>query len=132
MRKDLEDLIDDFSLFDDWEDRYRYLIDLGKTLPVMDKSLKTEENLVRGCASQVWMVICNKGGLCYFEADSEALIVRGLIAILHKIYQGKSLSEVREVDLEDLFSRLGLMQHLSPNRRNGFFSMVEKINNGLE
>lgn len=132
MRKDLEDLIDDFSLFEDWEERYSYLIDLGKALPVMDDALKTEDNLVRGCVSRVWMVLDSKDGVCRFDADSDAQIVRGLIGLLQKVYQEQKLDNLKSVDIEELFSRLGLTQHLSPNRRNGFFSMVEKINSSLQ
>lgn len=136
------ELVENFSLFDDWEDRYRYLIDLGKTLPAMDFSLKNEQNLVRGCTAQVWMVsgwsadssdmiisqnFDKSNGVYRFYADSDAHIVRGLIAILMRLYQGRSADEIRSIDIHDLFEQLGLAQNLSPNRRNGFFSMVERI-----
>lgn len=125
----LAELIENFSLFDDWEERYRYLIDLGKTLPPMPDDLKVEKNLVRGCTSQVWMVAewDAEDGSYRFLADSDAHIVRGLIGILMKIYQGRSREEIRSVDIRDLFQKLGLDQNLSPNRRNGFFSIVERI-----
>ena len=124
---DLNEMVENFALFDDWEQRYRYLIDLGRTLPAMDEALKSDANLVRGCTSRVWMSAQVKDGHFYFIADSDAHIVRGLIALLVSAYQGKALDEISGVDIEAAFSQIGLDQHLSPNRRNGFFSMVEKI-----
>jgi cysteine desulfuration protein SufE len=123
----LQELIDNFALFSDWEERYRYLIDLGRTLPPMDESLKTDENLVRGCTSRVWMQIDTSGGKLHFVADSDAHIVRGLIAILERAYQGAALKDIPNIDVDDAFTQIGLDQNLSPNRRNGFFAMVEKI-----
>ncbi len=123
----IKTLIEDFSLFDDWEERYRYLIDLGRALPPMDDSLKNEVTLVRGCTSKVWMVPEIKDGLFTFQADSDAHIVRGLIAILLKAYQGQKISMLGEIDIEGAFREIGLDTHLSPNRRNGFFAMVERI-----
>lgn len=123
----LEEIAENFSLFDDWEDRYRYLIDLGRRLPAMEDNLKTEENKVRGCTSQVWMVHRIEEGRFHFVADSDAHIVRGLIALLVAAYDGKRLEDLAFVDIEGFFDRLGLNQHLSPNRRNGFFSIVEKV-----
>lgn len=124
---ELEELTENFALFDDWEERYRYLIDLGRKIPAMDDSLKTDETLVRGCTSRVWMVPEIRDGRLYFQADSDAHIVRGLVAILIAAYQGQSLEHVRTLDIEAVFNGLGLGQHLSPSRRNGFFSMVDKI-----
>lgn len=118
---------ENFELFDDWEERYRYLIDLGRKLPSMDESLKREEYIVRGCTSQVWMVPDIQDGHLYFRADSDAHIVRGLIAILMAAYEGQALAKIPGIDIEAFFKEIGLDQHLSPNRRNGFFSMVEKI-----
>ncbi len=123
----LQDLADSFSLFDDWEDRYRYLIDLGKRVPVMDNGLKTEETKVRGCTSQVWMVAGWQGGKLVFEADSDAQIIRGLIYILSVAYQGRTAQEIDTLDINKAFEDLGLDRHLSPNRRNGFFAMVDRI-----
>ena len=123
----LEELAADFSLFDDWEDRYRYLIDLGKRVPAMDNSLKTEENKVRGCTSQVWMVAGLAGGRLEFQADSDAQIIRGLIHVLTLAYQGKTPVEIDTLDINKVFEELGLDRHLSPNRRNGFFAMVGRI-----
>ncbi|MCI5059771.1 MAG: SufE family protein [Alphaproteobacteria bacterium] len=127
----LEELVENFSLFDDWEDRYKYLIDLGKSLPVMAEGLKTDQNLVKGCTSRVWFVAQEKeGGKYHFIADSDAHIVKGLIAILLGAYEGKTREEIANVDIEDAFSQMGLDQHLSPNRRNGFFAMVERVRGG--
>lgn len=125
--KHVDEIIEDFELFDDWEQRYAYLIDLGKTLKPMDEALKTEENFVKGCTSQVWMVLNDEDGKIFLMADSDALIVKGLIGLLIKIYSGQTLHEAQAIDMEDAFTKLGLDEHLSPNRRNGFFSMVEKI-----
>ncbi len=123
----LDELVDNFALFDDWEERYRYLIDLGRTLPAMDDALKTEDNLVKGCTSRVWMQADLKDDTLHFVADSDAHIVRGLIAILDRAYQGQPLSNIDKIDIKESFAKIGLDQNLSPNRRNGFFSMVERI-----
>ena len=131
--KNLDDLIDSFSLFDDWEERYRYLIDLGGRLPPMGEALKTEENIVKGCISRVWLVaLQNADGTFHFTADSDAQIVRGLIYLLLCAYQDKSAEEISSYDIESAFEKLGLHQHLSPNRRNGFFAMVGRIKNVKE
>lgn len=127
MPETLNDLIENFSLFEDWEERYRYLIDMGRKLPAMDEGLKTEENLVRGCTSRVWMDADTSGGILHFTADSDAHIVRGLIALVIATYNGTPVARVRGIDMDLIFSELGLSDHLSPNRRNGFFAMVEKI-----
>lgn len=124
----ISELVDNFAAFDDWEDRYKYLIDLGNTLPVMDGALKTEATKVRGCMSQVWMVPgWDAAGRLTLLADSDAQIVKGLIAVLHAIFSGKTAAEIAQIDVEKEFAALGLDQHLSPNRRNGFFSMVEAV-----
>lgn len=125
--ENLQELQENFELFDDWEERYRYLIDLGRKLPKMDESLKNDETLVRGCTSQVWLVPEIKDGVLYFQADSDAHIVRGLVALLVAAYQGQKLTDIPHIDIEQTFREIGLDQHLSPNRRSGFFSMVERI-----
>lgn len=125
--ENLQEMVENFSLFSDWEERYRYLIDLGRTLPEMDNALKTDENLVQGCTSRVWMVAGVKGGKFHFRADSDAHIVRGLIALLVVAYQDKPVAELTNIDVEGAFKKIGLDQNLSPNRRNGFFAMVERI-----
>lgn len=128
LRHTLENLIENFSLLDDWEARYQYLIDLGRDVPVMAEDLKTDDTLVRGCTSRVWMV-ADKGadGRYHLLADSDAHIVRGLVAVLLAAYQDKTAAEMAAVDIEGAFARMGLSDNLSPNRRNGFFAMVERI-----
>lgn len=124
----IEEIVDNFALFDDWEDRYRYLIEIGSKLPPMPEGLKTEQTKVRGCMSQVWMVLeWDAAGKLAILADSDAQIVRGLVAVLWVMFQGKTAAEAQALDVEGVFKNLGLDQHLSPNRRNGFFAMVECI-----
>lgn len=124
----IDELVDNFSVLEDWEDRYKYLISLGNTLDPMEDSLKTESSRVRGCMSQVWMILGwdAKNGLTML-ADSDAQIVRGLIAVLVAVFRGKTAPEICAIDIEETFRKLGLDQHLTPNRRNGFFAMVENI-----
>jgi cysteine desulfuration protein SufE len=124
----IKELVDNFALFEDWEDRYRYLIDLGATLPPMTDILKTDAAKVRGCMSQVWMVPgWDENGKLTLLADSDAQIVKGLIAVLRIIFTGKTREEIQSLDVEGIFKSLGLDQHISPNRRNGFFAMVEAV-----
>ena len=124
----LSELTENFSLFDDWEERYRYLLDLGKMLAPMDDALKTEASRVHGCVSQVWMVSEQSAdGHIHFIGDSDGLITRGLIAVLFSAYQDKTPQEIAGVDIEAAFNEIGLNEHLSPNRRNGFFAMVGRI-----
>ena len=130
----IEVLIENFELFDNWEEKYGYLIDLGKQLPPMDDSLKTYENVVKGCVSKVWLSLSigkdHEGRRkLSFVADSDAVIVKGLIYILMSAYLDKSVDEVSAVDINEAFDKLGLSEHLSPNRRNGFFAMVGVIQN---
>jgi cysteine desulfuration protein SufE len=123
----------DFALLDDWEDRYRYVIELGRALPPFPEALRTDANKVRGCASQVWLASAPRGGqgngrtVLEFEGDSDAHIVRGLIAILFALYQGKTAEEILATDALATFGQLGLKEHLTPQRSNGFASMVERI-----
>ena len=127
---DIESITDTFAFFDDWEDRYRYLIDLGRGLEGLEESDKTEENRVQGCVSNVWMVTTVRAGdpvRLEFRADSDAHIVRGLVAILLTVYSGKSPDQILAIDIRGLFEDLELGSHLSPSRSNGFFSMVERI-----
>jgi cysteine desulfuration protein SufE len=130
MARTIDDLVDDFELFEDWEERYRYIVDLGKNLAPMDEADKTEANKVRGCMSQVWMTCRNDNGsppVLTFTADSDAFIVKGLIAILMELYSGRTPPEILELDAAEALSKLGLASHLSPNRRNGFVAMVDRI-----
>ena len=127
---DFDDLAENFELFDEWEDRYAYVIDLGKKLPAFPQAAQTEGHKVRGCMSQVWMVPgrdTENPEQLYFAADSDATIVKGLIAVLAVLYAGKTVAEIDAIDAEAEFARLGLDSHLSPSRRNGLFSMVERI-----
>lgn len=126
--KTLQELSDSFALFDNWEDKYRYLIDLGQRLDPMDDTLKTDETRVRGCTAQVWMIAQQApDGSYHFTADSDAQIVKGLIYILMIAYQDKNADDIALVNIENEFDRLGLAGHLSPSRRNGFFAMVQRI-----
>jgi cysteine desulfuration protein SufE len=128
MTPSLTDLIENFSLLDDWEARYQYLIDLGKDLPPMEEGLKTEDTLVRGCTSRVWMVTRrHESGRYHIIADSDAHIVRGLVAVLLSAFQDKTAEEIKSMDIEAAFNRMGLSDNLSPNRRNGFFAMVSRL-----
>ena len=129
---DIGDIIDNFSVLDDWDDRYRYLIELGRELPPLLQAAHNDANKVQGCASQVWLdtkVRANgaSGPVLTFAGDSDAHIVRGLIAILFAIYSGKAAKDILASDALALFERLGLREHLTPQRSNGFRSMVERI-----
>lgn len=126
----LEEILDDLSFLDGWEDRYRYIIDLGEQLTTMDESLKTEEAKVHGCMSQVWMAATRASGddpIVTFTATSDAVIVKGLIALLMAIYNNRRASEIRGTDHKAIFAKLQLEGHLSMTRRNGLASMVQRI-----
>ncbi len=124
----LRDVVETFALLGDWEERYRYLIDLGRTLPAMKEAEKTEETRVSGCLSQVWMVArVTPDGIFHLKADSDAHIVRGLIAILCGACEGQPAAQVAQTDFNALFAELGLEENLSPNRRNGFYAMAQRI-----
>lgn len=127
QKETLEDLVENFSLFDEWEERYRYLIDLGRKIPKLDEALKLDEYLVKGCTSRVWLIAEVKDNVLTFQTDSDAHIVRGLTAILDAAYQGKTLNEIAGVDVQGAFEDIGMDQHLSANRRSGFYAMVKKI-----
>ncbi|MEM8570035.1 MAG: SufE family protein [Pseudomonadota bacterium] len=126
-----EEIAGDFDFLEDWEDRYRYVIELGKNMPPLDDALKSPASKVEGCASQVWIVprLDGKGGGAHFgfDGDSDAMIVRGLIAILRKLYGGLTVDAVLAVDAHGEMARLGLDQHLSAQRSNGLRAMVERI-----
>jgi cysteine desulfuration protein SufE len=128
----IDEIIENFSLLDEWDDRYRYVIELGRGLEPLPDSARTDANKVQGCASQVWLSTTVKrngvgGPILTFIGDSDAHIVRGLIAILFAIYSGKSAEQIQSTDAVALFERLGLREHLTPQRSNGFRSMVERI-----
>lgn len=128
---DIEELFDNFELLDDWEDKYRYLIDLGEKLPPLAEKYKTEEWKVSGCQSQVWLVPeiaeSNSERLVVFHGDSDAAIVKGLVAVMLTVFSGKTVSEITNTDAAAILCRLGLEEHLSPSRRNGLGSMISKI-----
>jgi len=122
-----EEIVEDFEFIEDWEDRYRFVIDLGKDMAPLDDALKVPATKVHGCASQVWLHPKIEGGVFSFDGDSDAMIVRGLIAVLHKLYSGLSLADVLGVDARAEMERLGLNEHLSSQRSNGLRAMIERI-----
>lgn len=122
-----EDIAETFDFLDDWEDRYRHLIEMGKALPPMDSAVQVPATKVDGCASQVWILPRIEGRSFDFQGDSDALIVRGLIAILHALYSGVPLKEIGAIDAAAELGRLGLDDHLSAQRSNGLRAMVERI-----
>tara|TARA_X000000368_G_scaffold165158_1_gene130301 strand:- start:264 stop:680 length:417 start_codon:yes stop_codon:yes gene_type:complete len=121
-----ENLIEDFSFFDDWTQKYEYMIELSKTLDKMDESLKNDENLIKGCQSKVWLNADFKDGKINFIADSEAIITKGIIAILLMVFNNKSPDEIIKSDVS-FIEKIGLKEHLSPNRANGLYSMIKQI-----
>jgi cysteine desulfuration protein SufE len=128
----IDEILENFSLLDEWDDRYRYLIELGRELPPLPESARTETNKVRGCVSQVWLDTNVRpngeaGPVLTFVGDSDAYIVRGLIAILFALYSDRPARDILDTDAIALFERLGLREHLTPQRSNGFRSMVERI-----
>lgn len=122
-----EDLAETFEFLDDWEDRYRHVIELGKAMPPLDETFKVPALKVQGCASQVWLRPVIEDGKFDFQGDSDAMIVRGLIAVLHALYSGLPVAEVAKVDAPAELARLGLNEHLSSQRSNGLRAMVERI-----
>lgn len=127
MQQNIEQLIENFSTLEDWEDKYQYLIDLGEKLPPLSDEYKNDHWKVSGCQSQVWLVPHYDGKNISFQGDSDAIMVKGIIVILLAIYQNKSAQEIKEIEVEKIFAKLGLGEHLSPSRRNGMMSMVDKI-----
>jgi cysteine desulfuration protein SufE len=128
----LDEILENFSYLDDWDDRYRYLIELGRTLQPLDEDAYNDRNKVRGCASQVWLVTNVETGstgapVMSFKGDSDAHIVRGLVALVLAIYSGQTADKVVATDAQDIFKTLGLSTHLTPQRSNGLRSMVERI-----
>ena len=128
----IAEIEDNFALLDQWDDRYRYVIELGKTLPPLPEADHVEANKVQGCASQVWLITHKKpdgaaGPVLSFEGDSDAHIVRGLVAILFALYSGKPAKTILDTDAGAVFDRLGLRENLTPQRSNGLRSMIERI-----
>ena len=126
---DLDEVRSTFQFLDDWEDRYRFILDLGRSVPQLDEELKTDDRLVRGCQSLVWLVprFDADRGCLHLKIDSDAHIVRGLIAIVLAAYDGNKPQDILDFDIETLFGELDLMRHLSPNRGNGLRAMVSRI-----
>ncbi|EJF90570.1 SufE family protein [Bartonella tamiae] len=130
MSDSIEDIKDSFALLDDWEDRYRYVIELGRELPDFPENLRTEKNKILGCVSQVWLTTKKGEGsdpILTFQGDSDAHIVRGLVYILIAFYSGKKASEIIKSDSESLLKDLGLEENLTPQRSNGLKSMIARI-----
>ena len=128
----IDEIVENFELLEEWDDRYRYLIELGRALPALPEAERTDANKVRGCASQVWLSTSVKpnggsGPVLSFEGDSDAHIVRGLIAVLFALYSGRPAKEILSTDAVALFEKLGLREHLTPQRSNGFRSMVDRV-----
>ncbi|WP_435236470.1 SufE family protein [Psychromonas sp. PT13] len=121
------EILDDFEFFDDWQERYQYIIDLGKSLPEMPESLKVPANLIRGCQSNVWLSTNIQDGKLQLQLDSDAIIVKGLLILVLAAFNDKTASEIIAFDVDDYFSRLDLFRHLSPTRGNGVRAVVSKI-----
>jgi len=127
-----EDIVDTLGFFDSWEDRYRYIIDLGKELPPLPESLHTDDRLVRGCQSQVWMEITEQDGRLQLAVDSDAFIVKGLLGVVLAAYNNRTPAEVLAFDIDGYFEELELLRHLSPTRGNGLRAMVARIRAAAE
>lgn len=123
-----DELIENFSYLPDWEDKYRYLIELGEGLPSMPEAEKIPQNKVSGCMSQVWITHKQKGNKHHFNMDSDAHIVRGLEAVIYALVNDKTTEEIKALNIPAIFEEIGLNEHLSPTRRNGFNGMINKIN----
>ena len=123
-----QSIIDDFSMYDEWLDKYEYLIELGKNLAVFPEANKTEDKLIKGCQSSVWLDCEVKEGRLYFTADSDAIITKGIISLLVGIYSGRTASEIANDDFS-FVDEIGLKENLSPTRANGLVSMIETIKN---
>jgi len=125
--KDIQnDIIEEFSMFEDWEERYQYMIDLGKTLPLIENQYKTEDNIIKGCQSKVWVHAEMKTGKVDFTADSDAIITKGIIAILIRVFSNQSPKDIIEANT-NFIDEIGLKEHLSPTRANGLVSMIKQI-----
>lgn len=121
-----DEIIDEFSMFDDWTERYEYIIELGKNLPLIDEKYKTDDYLIRGCQSKVWLHAKEKDGKIAFTADSDAILTKGIIAIMIRVFSGQSASEILKAST-DFVDEIGLKEHLSPTRANGLVSMIKQI-----
>lgn len=122
-----DDILEALEFFDSWEDRYKYIIDLGKELPALEPSKRSDEHIVHGCQSQVWLVAHEEDGKLYFAADSDAFIVKGLLGVVLAAYNAKTPEEITQFDIDAYFEQLNLLKHLSATRGNGLQAMVKKI-----
>jgi len=120
------DLIDEFSMFDDWMERYEYMIELGKSLPIIDSEFKTDDNIIKGCQSKVWLHADLENEKVVFSADSDAIITKGIVAILIRVFSNQSPEIILKTNT-DFIDEIGLKEHLSPTRANGLVSMIKKI-----
>jgi len=123
-----QEIVDEFSLFDSWDDKYEYIIDLGKKLPPLEPQYKKDDNKVKGCQSTVWLVAENVNGVIYFKADSDAMIVKGLISMLIRVLSGHTADEIVNAPL-DFIRQIGMMSHLAQTRSNGLLAMVKQMKN---
>jgi cysteine desulfuration protein SufE len=121
-----EEIIDEFSMFDDWMERYEYIIELGKSLPIIDNQYKLDENLIKGCQSKVWLFSELEKDTVKFTADSDAILTKGIVALLLRVYSGQKPSDILSSDT-DFLDKIGLKEHLSPTRANGLVSMIKQI-----
>jgi cysteine desulfuration protein SufE len=121
------EIMEALSFFDSWEDRYKYIIDLGKEIPVLDPEHRREENLIRGCQSQVWLIWRKEGDRLFFDVDSDAFIVKGLLGVVLAAYNGRTAQEILDFDIDAYFESLNLLKHLSPTRGSGLQAMVRRI-----
>ena len=121
-----EEIVDEFSMLDDWMDRYEYIIELGKKLPLIKEEYKTDDNIIKGCQSKVWLKGEQKEEVIIFTADSDAILTKGIIAILIRTFSNQKASAILEADL-DFIDQIGLKEHLSPTRANGLVSMIKNI-----
>jgi cysteine desulfuration protein SufE len=121
-----DEIVDEFSMFEDWMQRYEYIIDLGKSLPLIDEQFKTEDNIIKGCQSKVWVHAEKQGEKVVFTSDSDAILTKGIIAILIRAFSNQKAADILEANT-DFIDKIGLKEHLSPTRANGLVSMVKKI-----
>lgn len=128
LKERQDELVEEFSMFEDWLDKYEYLIDLGKNLEAFPEELKTDDRLIKGCQSRVWLDAEMKDGVLVFRADSDAIITKGIISLMVSVYSGRSAGEIAADDFS-FVDRLGLKENLSPTRANGLVSMIETIRN---
>ncbi len=123
-----DEIVEEFSLFDNWEDKYEYIIDLGKKLELLDPQFKIDENKIKGCQSQVWLIANEEDGRIFFKAESDAVIVRGLVSMLIRVLSGHTSDEILNAKL-DFINKIGMTTHLAQTRSNGLLSMVKQMKN---